>query len=117
MQAGDTVGYGATYTASQAEIIGTVPVGYADGWTRDLQGFHVLVDGHYCEIVGRVSMDQITIRLPKTYPLGTKVTLIGQDGHETISATDVAEKRETINYEVLCLISDRVPRKYDKKFS
>ena len=62
-------------------------------------------------------MDQITIRLPKTYPLGTKVTLIGQDGHETISATDVAEKRETINYEVLCLISDRVPRKYDKKFS
>lgn len=117
VQAGDTVGYGATYTASQAEIIGTVPVGYADGWTRDLQGFHVLVNGHYCEIVGRVSMDQITIRLPKAYPLGTKVTLIGQDGHETISATDVAEKRETINYEVLCLISDRVPRKYDKKFS
>ncbi|MGT2637616.1 alanine racemase [Streptococcus ratti] len=110
--AGDTIGYGATYRAHQGEIIGTVPIGYADGWTRNLQGFKVLVDGQYCEIVGRVSMDQITIRLPKRYPLGTKVTLIGQDGNESISATDIAEKKGTINYEVLCLISDRVPRKY-----
>lgn len=113
VNAGDTIGYGATYTANQGEIIGTVPIGYADGWTRDLQGFKVLVDGQYCEIVGRVSMDQITIRLPKRYHLGTKVTLIGQDGSESISATDVADKRGTINYEVLCLISDRVPRKYN----
>lgn len=113
VNAGDTIGYGATYTAHQNEVIGTVPIGYADGWTRDLQGFNVLIDGEYCEIVGRVSMDQITVRLPKAYPLGTKVTLIGQDGSQAISATDVADKKGTINYEVLCLISDRVPRKYN----
>lgn len=112
INAGDTVGYGATYQAKEAEVVGTIPIGYADGWTRDMQGFSVLVDGQACEIIGRVSMDQVTIRLPKVYPIGTKVTLIGQDGSSVISATDVADKRETINYEVLCVLSDRVPRKY-----
>lgn len=110
--AGADVGYGATYTSSQEEWIGTLPLGYADGWTRDMQGFDVLVAGQRCPIVGRVSMDQITIRLPQSYPLGTKVTLIGKNGDQLISATDVAQQRGTINYEVLCLLSDRVPREY-----
>lgn len=79
ISAGDTVGYGATYTAKKSEYVGTVPIGYADGWTRNMQGFSVLVDGQFCEIIGRVSMDQLTIRLPKAYPLGTKVTLIGSN--------------------------------------
>lgn len=113
IEKGDTVGYGASYQASQKEIIGTVPIGYADGWTRDLQGFELLVAGQSCPIVGRISMDQLTIRLPEKFPLGSPVTLIGQDGSASISATDVAEKKETINYEVLCLLSDRVPRRYD----
>ena len=112
--AGATVGYGATYTAQKEEYIATVPIGYADGWTRDLQGFSVLVNGQFCEIVGRVSMDQITIRLPEKFPIGTKVTLIGQEGDKVISATDLAKKRGTINYEVLCLLSDRIPRFYSK---
>ena len=112
--AGATVGYGATYTAQKEEYIATVPIGYADGWTRDLQGFSVLVNGEFCEIVGRVSMDQITIRLPEKLPIGTKVTLIGQEGDKVISATDLAQKRGTINYEVLCLLSDRIPRVYSK---
>lgn len=110
---GDSVGYGATYTAPQPEFIGTIPIGYADGWTRDLQGFAVLVAGQRCEIVGRVSMDQITVRLPQAYPIGTPVTLIGQDGDDVITVTDLAQKRQTINYEVLCLLSDRIPRKYE----
>lgn len=113
LPAGQDVGYGATYKTSADEIIGTIPIGYADGWTRDMTGFHVLVDGQYCPIVGRVSMDQITIRLPKAYPLGTPVTLLGKNGEAEITATDVADKRGTINYEVLCLISDRVPRVYE----
>ncbi|MCO4470662.1 alanine racemase [Streptococcus infantarius subsp. infantarius] len=112
--AGATVGYGATYTAQKEEYIATVPIGYADGWTRDLQGFSVLVNGQFCEIVGRVSMDQITIRLPEKFPIGTKVTLIGQEGDKAISATDLAQKCGTINYEVLCLLSDRIPRFYSK---
>lgn len=112
LPAGQDVGYGATYKTSTDEVIGTIPIGYADGWTRDMTGFHVLVDGQFCPIVGRVSMDQITIRLPKSYPLGTPVTLLGENGGAEITATDVADKRGTINYEVLCLISDRVPRVY-----
>ena len=113
LPAGKDVGYGATYTTTVDEVIGTIPIGYADGWTRDLQGFHVIVDGQLCPIVGRVSMDQITVRLPKVYPLGTPVTLMGENGGASITATEVAEKRGTINYEVLCLLSDRVPRSYD----
>ena len=112
VQAGACMGYGATYQADSEQVIATLPIGYADGWTRDMQNFSVLVDGQLCPIVGRVSMDQITIRLPKLYPLGTKVTLIGSDGDKEITATDVAVYRGTINYEVVCLLSDRIPREY-----
>ncbi|KXT74625.1 Alanine racemase [Streptococcus sp. DD10] len=112
---GDTVGYGATYLLDEEQWIGTIPIGYADGWTRDMQGFSVLIDGAICPIVGRVSMDQITVQLPHRYPITTKVTLIGVNGQKEITATDVAEKRGTINYEVVCLISDRVPRIYSKQ--
>lgn len=106
------IGYGGSYETQSEEIIATVPIGYADGWTRQMQGFQVLVDGEPCEIVGRVSMDQMTIKLPKLYPLGTPVTLIGTDKEQRVSATDVAAYRGTINYEVLCLLSERVPRIY-----
>lgn len=108
------VGYGKTYVSQEEEYIGTLPLGYADGWTRDMQDFEVLVDGVFCPIVGRVSMDQLTIRLPKAYPLGTKVILIGNSGQEQIDVTQVAEYRGTINYEVVCLLSDRIPRVYRK---
>ncbi|CAX00342.1 alanine racemase [Streptococcus equi subsp. zooepidemicus] len=112
IQAGDSVGYGASYVAAEPEYVGTLPIGYADGWTRNMQGFKVLVEGEFCDIIGRVSMDQLTIRLTKAYPIGTKVTLIGQQGKQVITATDVADYRGTINYEVLCLLSDRIPREY-----
>ena len=112
VEVGACMGYGATYQADSEQVIATLPIGYADGWTRDMQNFSVLVDGQLCPIVGRVSMDQITIRLPKLYPLGTKVTLIGLDGDKEITATDVAVYRGTINYEVVCLLSDRIPREY-----
>ena len=112
VEAGACMGYGATYQADGEQVIATVPIGYADGWTRDMQNFSVLVDGQLCPIVGRVSMDQITVRLPKLYPLGTKVILIGADGDKEITATDVAVYRGSINYEVVCLLSDRVPREY-----
>ncbi len=114
LEAGADIGYGATYTSDSPQFIGTIPLGYADGWTRDMQGFYVLIDGKACPVVGRVSMDQITVRLPRFYPIGTSVVFIGKSGEEVISATDVAEKRGTINYEVVCLLSDRVPRIYKK---
>ncbi|MGT2756194.1 alanine racemase [Streptococcus ovuberis] len=112
VEAGCSVGYGATYQTLDAEWIGTIPIGYADGLTRDMQGFSFLVDGHPCEIIGRVSMDQVTLRLPGPYPLGTKVTLIGQEQDSVISVQDWADYRGTINYEIVCLLSDRIPRHY-----
>lgn len=104
----DKVGYGATYTAEEDEWIGVVPIGYADGWIRSHQGRNVIVEGHECEIIGRVCMDQMMIRLPKPFPMGTEVTLIG-DG---MPVERVADEIGTISYEILCLISDRVPRVY-----
>ena len=112
LEAGQDIGYGATYTTEDAQWIGTIPIGYADGWIREMQNFHVLIKGEYCPIVGRVSMDQVTIRLPEEMPLGTRVTLIGRDGEKEITATEVADYRGTINYEVVCLLSDRIPRDY-----
>lgn len=108
----DHVSYGATYEAKEDEWVGTVPIGYADGIIRHYSGFHVLVDGKPCEIIGRVCMDQLVIRLPKHYPVGTKVTIIGKSGDAVISATDVARYLDTINYEVTCLLSERIPRTY-----
>ena len=110
IHAGDAVSYGATYRASGDEWIGTVPIGYADGYPRRMQGFHVLVDGQECTIVGRVCMDQLMIRMPRAYPAGTKVTLVGQDGNNVISLQDVADYAGTIHYEIACAMSERIPR-------
>ncbi|MGX6979419.1 alanine racemase [Vagococcus elongatus] len=110
---GDTISYGATYTAREEEWIGTLPIGYADGWHRRLQGFHVLVDGQPCEIVGRVCMDQCMIRLPKEYDVGTEVVLVGTSGTQEISVVDIANYIGTIPYEVLCQFSGRLRREYN----
>ncbi|WP_071131710.1 alanine racemase [Enterococcus timonensis] len=106
------ISYGKTYTTDCPQWIGTVPIGYADGYLRSLQGFHVLVEGELCEIVGRINMDQLMIHLPKKFPLGTKVTLIGENRGKIVSAQDVADFAKTIHYEICCLLSDRLPRIY-----
>lgn len=112
MEAGESVGYGATYKVEEKEWIGTLLIGYGDGWSRKMQDFTVLVDGKHMPIVGRVCMDQMMIRLDKKYPIGTKVTLIGKQGEARISIDDVAEYLDTINYEIPCMINRRVPRIY-----
>ncbi|AYM03892.1 alanine racemase [Levilactobacillus brevis] len=111
--AGESVGYGATYTAQQPEWVGTVPIGYADGYERRLQGFHVLIDGQPCEIIGRVCMDQLMVRLPHEFARGTRVTLVGRDGDENISLQDVADYCGTIHYEIACGFTTRLPRVYE----
>lgn len=111
---GDKVSYGATYEAEKEEWIGTLPIGYADGWLRKLQGQEVLVDGMRAPIVGRICMDQCMIRLPFSLAPGTEITLIGKQKDEEISVNEIAAKLETINYEVTCMISSRVPRVYKK---
>ncbi|MEI4832410.1 alanine racemase [Bacillus sp. FJAT-53711] len=111
---GAGISYNVTYQTETEEWIATLPVGYADGWLRRLQGFKVLVNGIRVPIVGRVTMDMLMIRVPYEVPLGTKVTLIGRQNDEHISATEVAEYSETINYEIIATISFRVPRVYVK---
>lgn len=112
LQPGESVGYGATYTTNDDEWIGTVPIGYADGWLRRMTGSDVLIDGIRCPIVGRVCMDQFMVRLPHKMPVGSKVTLIGKSGNDEITATDIAKYAGTINYEILCCLSERLPRVY-----
>lgn len=109
---GQGIGYGKTFVTEKDEWIGTIPIGYADGWLRNLQGFSVLIDGEKCEIVGRICMDQCMIRLKKAVEVGTIVTLIGKNGREIITTQMVADKLATIQYEVVCMFSERVPRVY-----
>lgn len=110
--AGTAISYGATYKTSTSEWIGTVPIGYADGWLRRLSGMQVLINGQRCPIVGRVCMDQVMVRLPEALPVGTTVTLVGKDGDDEITWQEVADYAHTIHYEILCNLTDRLPRMY-----
>lgn len=112
IKAGDAVSYGATYRAEADEWIGTIPIGYADGWRRKLQNFHVLINGKKMPIVGRICMDVMMVKLDQPYEVGQQVTLIGTDYKQTIRMDDVAEYLETINYEIPCMLTDRIPRYY-----
>jgi alanine racemase len=115
LQRGDKVSYGATYEAEGEEWIGTLPIGYADGWIRKLQGQEVLVNGIRVPIIGRICMDQCMIRLPYEVETGITATLIGTQEGSMISVNEIAKKLETINYEFTCMISNRVPRVYKQQ--
>jgi alanine racemase len=111
--AGSTCGYGATYTAARRERWGTVAIGYGDGipWILGNRGM-ALVRGRRVPVIGRVSMDQITVSLhgvPEA-EVGDVVTLIGSDGGERITVDAVAALSGTISYEVLVGLGSRLPR-------
>lgn len=112
VEAGSGIGYGRSYVAQEGEWIASLPIGYADGWPRKLQGMDVLVEGRRVPIVGRISMDQTTISLKEPVPIGTKVTLIGKQGNDEITAQEVAAYLDTIPYEVTCMLGKRIPRVY-----
>ncbi|MFS0881984.1 alanine racemase [Metabacillus niabensis] len=107
---GTKVSYGATYEAKSEEWIGTIPIGYADGWIRALRDVDVLVAGQRAPLVGRICMDQCMVKLPYELPIGETVTLIGRQNNEKISVDEIASHLNTINYEITCMISMRVPR-------
>lgn len=109
---GEQISYGRTYTAEGSEWIATLPIGYADGFIRMLSGQDVLIEGIRAPIIGRICMDQCMIKLPDQLPVGTKVTLIGKQDDREITVDEIANKLQTINYEIPCLISSRVPRVY-----
>ncbi|HEY6637855.1 MAG TPA: alanine racemase [Solirubrobacterales bacterium] len=112
---GATAGYGRTWRAPQDTWVGVLPIGYGDGVRRGLSNnAEVLVGGRRYPLVGTVSMDNITIDLgPDTDVVpGTPAVLIGPQGSDRILTEEVAARLETINYEVTCGISQRVPREY-----
>ncbi|MDQ0232500.1 alanine racemase [Metabacillus malikii] len=111
---GTKVSYGATYEAEEDEWLGTIPIGYADGWLRSLRDVAVLVNGERAPLVGRICMDQCMVKLPRKYQVGERVTFIGKQGDEYIPVDEVAKHLNTINYEVTCMISTRVPRVFVK---
>lgn len=112
LEAGSKVSYGATYETQTTEWIATIPIGYADGWFRHYKTIPVLVDGHACEVVGVINMDQLMIKLPHYYPIGTTVTLIGKDHQLENDASTMAKQLDTISYEIMCGLSARIPRVY-----
>jgi alanine racemase len=112
--AGASAGYGQRWRAPEETWVGVVPLGYGDGVRRGLgNNGEVLVGGRRRPLVGTVSMDNVTIDLgPETeIEPGEEAVLIGAQGEEAILAEEVAARLETINYEVTCGISARVPRR------
>ena len=114
--AGDTVSYGRTWTAPVDTWIATVPVGYADGFSRlNSNRGRMLINGRSYPVVGRVCMDQTMLDLGPADPevgVGDVVTVIGSDGEAAIGMDEVAAVMGTISYEVSCLIPPRVTREY-----
>jgi len=113
--AGDTVSYGRTWAPDADTRIGTFPVGYGDGYSRRLSNqAPVLINGCRHRQVGTVCMDQTMVDLGagSAAGLGERVTLIGRDGDERVTADDLGAIVGTISYEVLTSIANRVPRVY-----
>jgi alanine racemase len=106
LRPGQSTGYGRRFVAERPTWIGLVPVGYADGFRRDLTGTKVLVDGEPAEVVGTVSMDSFAVALSRELPVGTPVTLIG----DRVLSESHARIAGTINYEIVTGI-DSDPRR------
>ncbi len=103
--------YGQTYHTRGTEIIGVLPVGYADGFRR-VEHNEVLIDGQRVPVVGRVCGDACMVRLPKHYPEGTEVVLLGRQGNEAIEIEDLAIRWKISQADVTALINSRIPRVY-----
>jgi alanine racemase len=112
--AGTGVSYGQVYHTPKETTLATIPVGYADGFRRGLSGrAHVLIGGKKRPVLGRICMDQTIVDVgDDAVAPGDEVVLIGQQGNERIDADDWARWLDTINYEIICGVSARVPRVY-----
>jgi alanine racemase len=111
---GQSAGYGRRFVADDETWIGTVPIGYGDGYRRGMtNNADVLAGGRRVPVAGTVSMDNITVDLgPDPPPRGSEVVLIGARDGERILAEELAARIGTINYEIACGIAARVPREY-----
>jgi len=112
---GEGISYGQRHHFEKATTVATVPLGYADGVPRRLSavGGEVLIGGHRCPIVGVVTMDQLMVDVgDQTVAVGDEVVLIGAQGTESVSANEWGSRLGTIGYEIVCGLSNRLPRHY-----
>ena len=119
IKAGTSVSYGATWTADKDTVVATVPVGYADGYMRILSNKgYVLIHGKKAPIIGRVCMDQLMVDVTKINKVKQfeEVVLLGKQKDASITAEEIAELADTINYEIVCAVSERVPRIYHSRY-
>ncbi|WP_217595362.1 alanine racemase [Cohnella sp. GbtcB17] len=121
LEAGEGISYGTRYFTEKRESIGTLPIGYADGFSRMLSGkAEVLVRGRRHPVVGSICMDQCMVRLDEgtsgaaepPWAPDEEVVLFGRQGDTVLPVEELADKLGTINYEVTCMIAARVPRVY-----
>ena len=118
VEPGTCVSYGSTWIAKEKRKIATVPIGYGDGYPRSLSNKgYVLIEGCKAPIVGRVCMDQMMVDvtdIPEEIKIGDRVTLIGQDGNQCITAEELGNLSGRFNYELVCDFGNRIPRIYYK---
>ena len=116
LPAGHGVGYGPAFTTQRPSRIATLPIGYGDGYTRDLASGTVLVRGRRAPIVGRISMDSLTVDVTdipgRPVTVDDEFTLLGRQGRAVIDVAELATRRGTIVYEVVCSFARRMPRVY-----
>ena len=115
IHAGQSVSYGGLFTAQKDTRVATIPVGYGDGYPRSLSGKgYVLIRGKKAPILGRVCMDQFRVDVSEIPGVmeGDKVTLLGVDGTERITAEELGELSGRFNYEFVCDLGKRIPRVY-----
>lgn len=109
---GEFLGYENSYQAKAEEWIGTVPIGYADGWSQRMQNTELLIGGKRALVIGKICMDQLMVRLPGPFDIGTAVTLIGRQGAEEITFAELAAHIGSVAQEVSTSLTARVRRKY-----
>ena len=117
LPAGREISYGGTFVTTRPTTVATIPVGYADGYRRNLSGkFHVLIRGRKAPILGRICMDQmmVDVTVIPDVAVNDRVVLVGNYGNETITMEQIAAAADSFNYEFVSGISRRVPRIYTK---
>ena len=112
---GESVSYGAAYTAQEEKRVATLMAGYADGYSRLFsKGGRVILDGEYAKVLGKICMDQCMVDVDSVnnISVGDVATLFGKSGDKCIPVEELAALSGTINYEIICMVSRRVPRVY-----
>ena len=115
LEPGREISYGGAFVTTRKTRVATVPVGYADGYRRSLSGkFYVLIRGRRAPILGRVCMDQMMVDITDVpdVKIDDPVVLVGSDGNDVITMEQIAAAADSFNYEFVCGISRRVPRRY-----